>query len=98
RHNSVVHLGEPKGELSPGRYVRPTVSDTGSGMDAETLQKATEPFFSTKELGKGTGLGLSMVHGLAIQLKGILRLSSQGGGGTNAELWFRVAARIAEDT
>ena len=39
-------------------------------MDAETLRRATEPFFSTKELGKGTGLGLSMIHGLAVQLNG----------------------------
>jgi len=95
---TVDHLEASTAELPPGRYVRLTVSDTGSGMDAETLQKATEPFFSTKELGKGTGLGLSMVHGLAIQLKGILRLSSQVGVGTNAELWLPVTAMIAEET
>jgi PAS domain S-box-containing protein len=95
---TVDHLETSTAELPPGRYVRLTVSDTGSGMDAETLQKATEPFFSTKELGKGTGLGLSMVHGLAIQLKGILRLSSQVGVGTNAELWLPVTAMIAEET
>jgi PAS domain S-box-containing protein len=84
-------------ELPPGRYVRLAVSDTGCGMDPETLQKATEPFFSTKELGKGTGLGLSMVHGLAIQLKGALRLTSQVGVGTEAELWLPVTTAVVEE-
>ena len=58
------------------------------GMDAETLRKATDPFFSTKELGKGTGLGLSMVQGLAVQLNGALRLEERIGTGTRAELWL----------
>lgn len=74
-------------------YVRVSVSDTGSGMDERTLAKATEPFFSTKELGKGTGLGLSMTHGLARQLGGTLRLSSQVGKGTKAELWLPATDR-----
>lgn len=76
------------GDLPAGRYVRVIVSDSGHGMDATTLEKATEPFFSTKELGKGTGLGLSMVHGLAVQLHGALRLTSRVGIGTRAELWL----------
>ncbi len=84
------------GDLAAGRYVRLTVSDTGSGMDDETLRKAIEPFFSTKEVGKGTGLGLSMIHGLAQQLKGALRLFSTPGRGTRAELWLPVAAGAAE--
>jgi len=79
------------GDLQPGKYVRVTVTDTGAGMDAETLERAIEPFFSTKELGKGTGLGLSMIHGLAVQLNGALRLSSTPGEGTRAELYFPVA-------
>ena len=74
-----------------GRYVRLAVSDTGRGMDPQTLARAIEPFFSTKEVGKGTGLGLSMIHGLALQLKGALRLSSDLGRGTRAELWLPVA-------
>ncbi|MFP3675090.1 ATP-binding protein, partial [Bacillus sp. SIMBA_031] len=57
-------------ELAAGSYVILSVADQGHGMDEETLKKAIEPFFSTKELGKGTGLGLSMIHGLASQLKG----------------------------
>lgn len=80
------------GDLAAGRYLRLTVSDTGVGMDAATLRRAIEPFFSTKEVGKGTGLGLSMIHGLAQQLKGALRLSSKPGKGTRAELWLPVAA------
>ena len=83
----------PAGEqLPPGRYVHLAVSDTGHGMDAETLRKATEPFFSTKGLGKGTGLGLSMIQGLAMQLKGTLRLTSAVGSGTRAELWLPATA------
>ena len=57
-------------------------------MDGATLAHATEPFFTTKGAGKGTGLGLSMVHGLAAQSGGALRLASQPGAGTTAELWL----------
>jgi CheY-like chemotaxis protein len=78
-------------DLAAGRYVRLVVSDTGDGMDEATLRRAIEPFFSTKEVGKGTGLGLSMIHGLALQLKGALRLFSEVGRGTRAELWLPVA-------
>lgn len=85
-----------EGTLSAGSYVRLIVTDTGQGMDAETLEKATEPFFSTKELGKGTGLGLSMIHGLAIQLNGALVLSSEVGRGTRAELWLPVTDAVPE--
>jgi len=74
--------------LAPGRYVRLAVSDTGSGMDEATLARATEPFFSTKGVGKGTGLGLSMVHGLASQLGGALRIKSRLGVGTDVEVWL----------
>jgi len=75
-------------DLEAGRYVRLAVTDTGSGMDGKTLERAIEPFFSTKQLGQGTGLGLSMVHGLASQLGGVLRLESELGKGTRAELWL----------
>jgi signal transduction histidine kinase/CheY-like chemotaxis protein len=77
--------------LPPGRYVRVRVGDTGSGMDEETLKKAIEPFFSTKEVGKGTGLGLSMVHGLAVQLGGLFDLQSTPDVGTVATLWLPAA-------
>lgn len=82
---------EAGGELH-GPFLRLSVTDTGTGMDIETLKSAIEPFFSTKELGKGTGLGLSMVHGLAVQLGGTLKLKSTLGQGTTAELWLPVSA------
>ncbi|TNC49604.1 PAS domain S-box protein [Rubellimicrobium rubrum] len=75
-------------KLAPGRYLRLSVADTGSGMDEATLARAVEPFFSTKGVGKGTGLGLSMVHGLASQLGGALAIQSRPGLGTNVELWL----------
>src|SRR6202007_856450 len=62
--------------------------DTGEGMDAATLARAAELFFTTKGVGKGTGLGLSMVHGLAAQSGGALALSSQPGEGTRIEIWI----------
>jgi CheY-like chemotaxis protein len=74
--------------LAAGDYVCLAVADTGTGMDDATLARATEPFFTTKGAGKGTGLGLSMVHGLAAQSGGVLRLSSRPGAGTTAELWL----------
>jgi PAS domain S-box-containing protein len=79
------------GVLKPGPYICLAVSDNGSGMDVETLRRATEPFFTTKGVGKGTGLGLSMVHGLAEQLGGTFTLKSRPGEGTTAELWLPVA-------
>jgi CheY-like chemotaxis protein len=79
------------GGLAPGRYVCLSVADTGEGMDARTLSRAAEPFFTTKGVGKGTGLGLSMVHGLAEQSGGRLILTSTVGQGTTAELWLPVA-------
>jgi signal transduction histidine kinase len=74
--------------LAPGEYVKISVVDTGVGMDESTLAKATEPFFTTKGPGKGTGLGLSMVHGLAAQSGGLLRIHSEPNAGTVVELWL----------
>jgi len=84
--------------LTPGLYVRLSVIDTGCGMDAETLARAVEPFYSTKETGRGTGLGLSMVHGLAAQLGGGFALSSEPGRGTRADLYLKTAdGKVARD-
>jgi signal transduction histidine kinase/DNA-binding response OmpR family regulator len=83
--------------LDPGRYLKLSVADTGSGMSPEILKRAIEPFFSTKQVGKGTGLGLSMVHGLAVQLGGTLQLTSTVGKGTCATLVLPVAT-VAPET
>lgn len=74
--------------LPDGDFICVRVSDTGSGMDAETLRRAIEPFFTTKGVGHGTGLGLSSVHGLAAQSDGLFELTSQPGRGTTALLWL----------
>jgi signal transduction histidine kinase len=87
RHEPTNRRG-PRLALPGGDYVAVTVEDTGTGMDGATLARAIEPFFTTKPLGNGTGLGLSMVHDLATQARGTLRLISQPGRGTTAELWL----------
>jgi signal transduction histidine kinase len=89
---SVDHASSLPGKLPQDtEYLRLRLSDTGFGMDPATLNRAIEPFFSTKALGKGTGLGLSMVHGLAVQLGGMLTLESKVGQGTTATLWLPTA-------
>lgn len=72
-------------------FVRLRVADTGEGMPQDVLERAREPFFTTKGVGKGTGLGLSMVHGIAEQSGGRLELRSMPGKGTVAEIWLPVA-------
>lgn len=79
--------GQPR-DLAPGAYIRIAVRDSGIGMDETTLKRATEPFFTNKGIGKGTGLGLSMVHGLAAQSGGTLRIRSESGVGTTVEIWL----------
>ena len=86
----------PQG-LNPGDYVCVSVLDSGTGMDASTAKRATEPFFTTKGVGKGTGLGLPMVHGLAAQSGGAMRIFSSLGEGTTVGLWLPVSARAVTD-
>jgi PAS domain S-box-containing protein len=78
----------PPPGLAPGVYLRLVVRDGGAGMDAATLARATEPFFTTKGPGRGSGLGLSMVQGLAQQSGGGLVLGSALGQGTEAAIWL----------
>jgi PAS domain S-box-containing protein len=84
-------VGPNSSSMKPGKFVCLSVTDTGEGMDEETLARAIEPFFTTKGVGKGTGLGLSMIHGFADQSGGSLVLKSRKGEGTTAEIWLPVA-------
>ena len=76
--------------LRPGRYVRIAVADTGVGMDAATINRAMEPFFTTKGVGKGAGLGLPMARGFAQQSGGALTIESEPGRGATVKLWLPV--------
>ncbi len=85
-----VPQGQRSG-LKQGHCVLLRVSDTGTGMDPDTLARAVEPFSSTKGVGQGTGLGPSMVYGLAAQLGGGLTIESTPGRGTTIDLWVPVS-------
>lgn len=91
--NGITSQGKPL--LSDGDYVCVRVSDTGAGMDEETMRRAIEPFFTTKGIGQGTGLGLPSVHGLAAQSGGLFELDSELGKGTTASLWLPTAQPVA---
>jgi signal transduction histidine kinase len=93
RHVETEQRG-PRLPLSGGEYIAVTVADTGTGMDATTLARAIEPFFTTKPVGKGTGLGLAMAHTLVSEKQGALRLISALGQGTTVELWLPRAPNI----
>ena len=75
-------------ELAAGRYVTIAITDTGAGMSAALLERAMDPFFTTKAHGKGTGLGLSMVHGFAKQSGGSVQILSEVGRGTTVKIFF----------
>ena len=74
-------------DLAPGDYVRLSVADTGNGMTDEVLERACEPFFTTKAVGQGSGLGLARVYGFARQSGGVLRIKSAVGKGTTIEVY-----------
>ncbi|MEX2048171.1 MAG: response regulator, partial [Gemmatimonadota bacterium] len=81
-----ARLARHRPELSPGRYVRLSVADTGLGMTADVKARALEPFFTTKEQGYGTGLGLATVWGIVSQAGGALELDSAHGDGTTVSV------------
>ena len=81
--------------MAPGRYVRLSIRDTGSGIVSSNLNKVFDPFFTTKELGFGTGLGLSMVQGFVKQSDGFVCVRSIQGQGTTIEMYFPAVAQSA---
>ncbi|MGH7056572.1 MAG: ATP-binding protein, partial [Acetobacteraceae bacterium] len=80
--------------LGSGTYVRLSVADDGTGMDAAVLARASEPFFTTKPEGQGTGLGLAGARGFAEQSGGGLAIESASGRGTTVTLWFPAASDV----
>jgi PAS domain S-box-containing protein len=91
--NKTVDKVRPK--LDPGNYVMITIADSGRGMDAETMLRATEPFYTTKEIGAGTGLGISMAYGFARQSGGGLLIESELGQGSSVRVFL---PRIEENS
>ena len=76
------------GEIKPGNYVAVSITDTGTGIAADVMDKVFDPFFSTKSAARGAGLGLSMVYGFVTQSGGHVRLASEPGRGTTVRLYL----------
>ena len=91
-----VRLEEQQGELVRGDYVRIAITDTGTGIPPEILDRVFEPFFTTKPVGKGTGLGLSQIFGFARQSGGDVTIQSTVDVGTTVSIYLPRSYRVAE--
>ena len=90
------HGGAPEG--ASGRYVKMTITDTGTGMDQATLDKIFDPFFTTRDMGVGTGLGLASVYGIVRNHGGFIQVSSEEGKGTSFAIFLPASEKeVAED-
>jgi CheY-like chemotaxis protein len=83
------------GALPAGSYVRLTVSDTGTGISPEVLERMFDPFFTTKAVGEGTGLGLPLVHGIVGDLGGAIDVATRPGESTIFAVWLPLAGETA---
>ena len=98
RQEAIVDTDERPYGPREGNYVRFDMTDSGTGMDAATLARASEPFFTTKPPGQGTGLGLAMARGFAEQSGGGFAIQSQPGQGTRVTLWLPQAPETLENS
>jgi signal transduction histidine kinase len=80
-------------KLSPGRYVKLTVGDTGHGIDPEVKDRIFDPYFTTREVGKGSGLGLAVVHGIVTNHDGAISVDSEVGKGSTFNVFFPIVKR-----
>jgi len=84
--------------LTPGPYVKLSVSDTGHGIDPDNIDRIFDPYFTTKEVGKGSGMGLAVVHGIVKRHNGMITIESKPAEGTTFNVFFPKAGEVEQQT